>query len=135
MAFSSDEDNAEKLTKQIERMIKKQFDLNIPVFVISREGLEDILRTAPDWWGIKNKKMRAIGCRRFSGISLFYHMDAFRICLHQHIPQWLRERHGQPLKLCRVSLFQLFGFYIFCRNIFFLLFQKNSFFILLFIVF
>lgn len=57
VAFSSDEDNTERLTKQIERMIKNQFDLDIPVFVISREKLADILRNAPDWWGTENKEI------------------------------------------------------------------------------
>jgi uncharacterized protein (DUF1697 family) len=32
-------------------MIKKQFTFDIPVFVISREKLDDILHNAPDWWG------------------------------------------------------------------------------------
>lgn len=57
VVFSSDEDNTERLTKQIERMIKNQFDLDIPVFVISREKLADILRNAPDWWGTENKEI------------------------------------------------------------------------------
>lgn len=55
--FSSDEDDIKKFTHQIEAMIKKQFDLDIPVFVISRELLEDILRNAPDWWGNENKEI------------------------------------------------------------------------------
>lgn len=53
--FSSDIDEIGKLTKQIEVMIKNQFVLNIPVFVISRDELEDILRNAPEWWGKDNK--------------------------------------------------------------------------------
>jgi uncharacterized protein (DUF1697 family) len=48
--FSSDEDNIRKLTDKIEEMIKNQFGLDIPVFVLSREALEDILQNAPDWW-------------------------------------------------------------------------------------
>ena len=55
--FSSGEDDTEKLTKQIQGMIKDQFDLDIPVFVISRETLEDILQNAPDWWGNDNKEI------------------------------------------------------------------------------
>ena len=55
--FSSGEDDTEKLTKQIHGMIKDQFDLDIPVFVISRETLEDILQNAPDWWGNDNKEI------------------------------------------------------------------------------
>ncbi len=38
-------------------MIKKQFALDIPVFVISKEKLEDILHNAPDWWGNANKEI------------------------------------------------------------------------------
>lgn len=57
MIFSSDEDNTEKLTKLIERMIKTQFELDIPVFVISREDLVDILHNAPGWWGTENKEV------------------------------------------------------------------------------
>lgn len=49
--FSSEKGDTKKFTKQIETMIKKQFTFDIPVFVISREKLDDILHNAPDWWG------------------------------------------------------------------------------------
>ncbi len=55
--FSSNGDHLEYLTKQIETMIKKQFALNIPVFVISKEELEDILLRAPNWWGNEEKEI------------------------------------------------------------------------------
>lgn len=55
--FSSNEDDIERFTNQIEIMIKKQFTLEIPAFVISREELEDILYNAPDWWGNENKEI------------------------------------------------------------------------------
>ena len=57
VAFSSDKDDTEEFTKQIEIMIKNQFALDIPVFVISREELDDILNNAPDWWGNENKEI------------------------------------------------------------------------------
>ncbi|MBT9775210.1 DUF1697 domain-containing protein [Clostridium sp. MCC353] len=57
VTFSSDEDNIKKFTKQIEEMIKTQFAVDIPIFVISREELEDILQNAPDWWGNENKEI------------------------------------------------------------------------------
>ena len=38
-------------------MIKNQFGLDIPVFVISKEKLEDILHHAPDWWGDESKEI------------------------------------------------------------------------------
>ena len=53
--FSSDEADTIKTTRRIEEMIKNQFSLDIPVFVISKEGLEDILYHAPDWWGDESR--------------------------------------------------------------------------------
>ena len=41
--FSSDEGGIEGFTNQIETMIKRQFGVDIPVFVISKEALGDIL--------------------------------------------------------------------------------------------
>ena len=55
--FSSDEDNIGSLTSRIEAMIKERFSLDIPVFVIPKEDLEDILQHAPDWWGNENKEI------------------------------------------------------------------------------
>lgn len=55
--FSSDEDDVRRLIKQIETMIKNQFSFDIPVFVISKEELEDILHNIPDWWGNENKEI------------------------------------------------------------------------------
>ncbi|CUN65190.1 Uncharacterized protein conserved in bacteria [[Eubacterium] contortum] len=49
--FSSNENDIGSITKQIVMMIKSQFDLDIPVFVIAKDELEDILQNAPDWWG------------------------------------------------------------------------------------
>ena len=57
VVFSSDKDDKAKLTEQIGIMIKRQFALDIPVFVILREELEDILHNAPDWWGNENKEI------------------------------------------------------------------------------
>ena len=55
--FSSDEENIGSLTDRIETTIKKWFGLDIPVFVTSKEELEDILQHAPDWWGDENKEI------------------------------------------------------------------------------
>lgn len=49
--FFSDETDREQVRNQIEAMIKKQFGLDVPVFVILKEALEDILHHAPEWWG------------------------------------------------------------------------------------
>ena len=55
--FSSDENDIRSITKQIVMTIKSQFDLDIPVFVIAKEELEDILQNAPDWWGNDDKEI------------------------------------------------------------------------------
>jgi len=55
--FSTDENDTKDITVQIETMIKNQFGLDIPVFVISKERLEDILNNAPDWWGSDDKEI------------------------------------------------------------------------------
>lgn len=55
--FSSDKNDVRSITKQIVIMIKRQFNLDIPVFVIAKEELEDILRNAPDWWGNDDKEI------------------------------------------------------------------------------
>lgn len=55
--FSSNENDIGSITKRIVMMIKSQFDLDIPVFVIVKEELEDILHNAPDWWGNDDKEI------------------------------------------------------------------------------
>lgn len=45
--FSSDEDHIGSFAVLIETMIKERFGLDIPVFVTSKEALEDILQHAP----------------------------------------------------------------------------------------
>lgn len=55
--FSSDKDNIGSLTNQIEVMLKSHFHFDIPVFIISKEELEDILHNAPNWWASENKEI------------------------------------------------------------------------------
>ena len=55
IVFSSNEDR--DFAEQLEAMIKDSFSLDIPVFVVSKEELEDVLQNAPDWWGNKNKEI------------------------------------------------------------------------------
>lgn len=55
--FSSNEADTIKFASRIEEMIKNQFNLDIPVFAISKEDLEDILHHAPDWWGDESKEI------------------------------------------------------------------------------
>ncbi|MVB09701.1 hypothetical protein CAFE_03660 [Caprobacter fermentans] len=55
--FSSDKNDNETFSGQLERMIKDRFNLDIPVFVILKEDLEDILRNAPGWWNTGKKEI------------------------------------------------------------------------------
>ena len=57
VVFSSDEEDTKKLINQIQGMIQNQFHLDIPVFVMAREALGDILQNAPDWWDSGNKEI------------------------------------------------------------------------------
>ena len=53
--FSSEEEKISDLAKLIEQMIKNDFNIEIPVFIILQEELKDILDHAPTWWGTDNK--------------------------------------------------------------------------------
>ena len=55
VVFSCKEGDTGRLAGQIERMVQDEFGVNVPVFVISGEELEDILQHAPDWWGDENQ--------------------------------------------------------------------------------
>lgn len=55
--FSSAVDDIATLTVTIESMIKDRFSLDIPVFVILQEELNELLRNAPEWWGNENKEI------------------------------------------------------------------------------
>ncbi|RKJ76576.1 DUF1697 domain-containing protein [Butyricicoccus sp. 1XD8-22] len=55
--FSSELDQETALSGQIEAMIKSQFDLEIPVLVVTKEVLENLLRSAPGWWGSEGKEV------------------------------------------------------------------------------
>lgn len=57
VVFCADIDDKERLSNEIRSMINKRFGLDIPVFVVSQEELEDILKNAPEWWGDSNKEI------------------------------------------------------------------------------
>ena len=54
--FSSSRDDTGALAGQIERMITAKFGWDIPVFLILKRELEDILQNAPAWWGTGGKE-------------------------------------------------------------------------------
>ncbi len=55
--FSADLCDEIILADKIRAMIQKHFCLDIPVFVITQERLQDVLNNAPDWWGTDNKEI------------------------------------------------------------------------------
>lgn len=55
VVFSINKNDETVLADKIKYMIQEQFSLDIPVFVILQEKLQDILCNAPDWWGTDNK--------------------------------------------------------------------------------
>lgn len=55
--FSSADGNVTALTDRVERMMQREFGLDIPVFIIPQEELANILRHAPDWWENENKEI------------------------------------------------------------------------------
>lgn len=57
VVFNSEVYDKKELIVSIESMIKKKFNMDIPVFVISQEELLDVLYNAPEWWGNNNKEV------------------------------------------------------------------------------
>lgn len=55
--FLSDEKDINELTIKLEKMIKRCFGFDIPIFCISQEELTDILQNTPAWWGNENKEI------------------------------------------------------------------------------
>lgn len=55
--FLSDIKDQNSITNQIQEMIQNKFKLDIPVFIITVEELEIILKNAPQWWGNENKEI------------------------------------------------------------------------------
>lgn len=54
IVFSVDENNEIVLGDEIRKIIQEYFGLDVPVFVILQEKLNDILSKSPDWWGKDN---------------------------------------------------------------------------------
>ena len=55
--FSSNKTDKENITRQLETMLKDHFDFDIPIAVIPKEQLIDILHNAPEWWGNEDKEI------------------------------------------------------------------------------
>lgn len=55
--FESYIDNKETIMKEMYRIIKNKFNLEIPIFIMTSLELEDILNNNPKWWGTENKEI------------------------------------------------------------------------------
>ena len=55
--FTSDIDNKESIIKDINKIIKNKFNLEIPIFVMTSLELEDVLNNNPNWWAGGNKEI------------------------------------------------------------------------------
>lgn len=53
--FSSENDNIPEIKNNVEKMIADRFGFEIPVHIVSRDDLRDILANAPEWWGTEDK--------------------------------------------------------------------------------
>ena len=54
--FMSNEINKNIISKNIHDMIKNNFDIDIPIFIIEENELKELLDNEPDWWEIDNKE-------------------------------------------------------------------------------
>ncbi|MBQ6653966.1 MAG: DUF1697 domain-containing protein [Erysipelotrichaceae bacterium] len=55
--FDCDSDEREAIRNDIHQLIADNFQLDIPVFVITADELEDLLDHAPKWWATADKKI------------------------------------------------------------------------------
>lgn len=53
--FSAAEDGETALADSIRTVIRGRLGLDVPVFVIPQEKLQELLGKAPDWWGTDDK--------------------------------------------------------------------------------
>ncbi len=52
-----DEFDKNTLSKKIFTLVKDKFKIDIPIFVTTKDELEDVLNNCPTWWGIENKNV------------------------------------------------------------------------------
>ena len=55
--FDSDINDKESVMKDISKIIKNRFDLEIPVFIMNSKELEEVLKNKPSWWATNNKEI------------------------------------------------------------------------------
>ena len=55
--FESEIKDKEMIMNDIYQIVNNKFNLEIPVFVMTADELEDILNHKPEWWGTDNKEI------------------------------------------------------------------------------
>ena len=55
--FESNLDDKIKIATSIKCMIKEKFNLNIPVYILKEEELQEIIANSPKWWNTKDKEI------------------------------------------------------------------------------
>lgn len=55
--FDSSILDKENIKKTIEKVILEKLNISIPVFIISKEELIELLNNQPKWWGLEDKKI------------------------------------------------------------------------------
>ena len=55
VVFDAEERPEPVLAEALSSMIRDRYALDVPVFVILREDLRDLLKRAPSWWGTDDK--------------------------------------------------------------------------------
>lgn len=55
VSFSCNIQSADEVKKTVNKMITDKFGLSVPVYVTTKNKLNEILKNAPCWWGTDNK--------------------------------------------------------------------------------
>ena len=57
LIFESEILEKELIAKDIHKIIKDKFNLDIPIYIMNESFLKDILENAPTWWGTNDKEI------------------------------------------------------------------------------
>ena len=55
--FESDIEDKNTIRKNLQIMIKDRFEIDIPIYIITSQELEELISYSPDWWGKGNKEI------------------------------------------------------------------------------
>lgn len=55
--FTSNRKDKDSIRNQIQLMIKNKFNLEIPIYIMTLQELEELLNHRPEWWGKDDKEI------------------------------------------------------------------------------